>query len=73
MLTLGVLAVMASLPLHGHTLLTQDEALARAFPDSVEVERRTAYLDDAGLARARELAGVVGAAAGGGPELEPDT
>lgn len=37
-------------------LLTQDEALALAFPGAV-LERRTAYLADVELARARELAG----------------
>lgn len=36
--------------------LTQDEALALAFPGA-ELERRTAFLDDARLARASELAG----------------
>lgn len=36
--------------------LTQDEALALAFPGA-EFERRTAFLDDAQLARAQELAG----------------
>lgn len=37
--------------------LTQDEALRLAFPDADTVERRTAYLDAAQLARANELAG----------------
>lgn len=37
--------------------LTQDQALALAFPDADEVRRATAYLDDAQLAAARELAG----------------
>jgi len=37
--------------------LTQDEALRLAFPGADAVERRTAYLDDAQLARARALAG----------------
>jgi len=51
------LAVVASAaPAAGQTL-TQDEALALAFPDADRVERRTAYLDDAELARAAELAG----------------
>jgi len=36
--------------------LTQDEALALAFP-TAELERRTAFLDDDELARARTLAG----------------
>lgn len=37
--------------------LTQDEALRLAFPGADSVARRTAYLDDAQLARARSLAG----------------
>jgi hypothetical protein len=37
--------------------LTQEEALRRAFPEGTAVERRTAYLDDAQIARARTLAG----------------
>lgn len=37
--------------------LTQDEALALAFPEADRVERRTAYLEEADLARAAELAG----------------
>jgi hypothetical protein len=48
---LAILAVPAS------AQLTQDEALALAFPDASEVERVTAYLDDAQLERARTLAG----------------
>ena len=39
------------------TLLTQDEALALAFPAPTEVERRSAYLTDGQLDRARTLAG----------------
>lgn len=39
------------------TFLTQEEALRLAFPEPAEIERRTAYLDEAQLARARELAG----------------
>lgn len=37
-------------------MLTQEEALELAFPDAAEVERRTAFLDSAGVRRARELA-----------------
>ncbi|MEQ1856893.1 MAG: FMN-binding protein [Longimicrobiales bacterium] len=37
--------------------VTQEEALRRAFPDADAVERRTAYLTAAQLARSRELAG----------------
>ena len=40
----------------GQTLLTQDEALALAFPDA-EVQRHTAYLSAAQLDDARERAG----------------
>ena len=44
-------------PLRGQTFLTQEEALALAFPGADAVERRTAYLSDAELARAAALAG----------------
>lgn len=44
-------------PAGAQTLLTQEEALALAFPGPGRVERRTAYLTDAQLVRARELAG----------------
>ncbi len=37
--------------------LTQEEALRLAFPPPARVERRTAFLDDADLERARRLAG----------------
>lgn len=37
--------------------LTQDEALALAFPAPATIERRTAFLDEAQLSRVRELAG----------------
>lgn len=37
--------------------VSQQRALERAFPDPADVERRTAYLDSASLARAREMAG----------------
>ena len=39
------------------TLMTQQEALELAFPGSTRVERKTAYLTEAQLSRARELAG----------------
>lgn len=42
--------------LQAQTLMTQEEALDAAFPGAV-VERRTAYLTDGQLRRARELAG----------------
>lgn len=47
----------ATLAVPGSAQLTQDEALRLAFGGSDEVERRTAYLDDAQLERARSLAG----------------
>jgi len=37
--------------------LTQEEALGRAFPRGATVERRTAYLEDGQIARARAIAG----------------
>ena len=37
--------------------LTQDQALRLAFPSPLTIERRTAYLDDKQIARARQLAG----------------
>ena len=39
------------------SVLTQEEALALAFPDAQEIERRTAYLSSAELDRARAAAG----------------
>lgn len=47
----------APAPTVGQTLLTQDEALALAFPAPSRVERETAYLTEDQLERARELAG----------------
>jgi hypothetical protein len=41
----------------GAQVLTQDQALAMAFPDADDVIRRTAYLDDAQLQRMQELVG----------------
>lgn len=43
--------------LEAQTLLTQEEALALAFPASADVQRRTAYLSDEQRALARQLAG----------------
>ena len=53
----AALAVVAIAPssLHGQAM-TQDEALTLAF-GTAEVERRTAYLDEGQLERAREMAG----------------
>jgi hypothetical protein len=53
----GIAPLLALLARPASAQLTQDEALALAFPDAVEVERVTAYLDDAQLARAAALAG----------------
>lgn len=57
-LLLAVLAVVAALPggAAGQVLMTQQEALRLAFPEA-EVTRRTAFLSEAELARARALAG----------------
>lgn len=41
----------------GQEVVTQQEALRLAFPEPAEIERRTAFLDSADLARAREAAG----------------
>jgi hypothetical protein len=56
--------LLAPLGLHGgyhegsaQVFLTQDEALALAFPAPATIERRTAFLDEAQHARAQELAG----------------
>ncbi|HET9440968.1 MAG TPA: FMN-binding protein [Longimicrobiales bacterium] len=49
-----LLSVPALLPAQA---VTQEQALKMAFPTPLRVERRTAYLDDAQLARARDLAG----------------
>lgn len=49
-------AVAVAVPA-GAQVLTQDQALALAFPDAEEIQRRTAYLDEAELERVRALAG----------------
>lgn len=41
----------------GQGALSQDEALKLAFPAPAQVERRTAYLDEAQIAQAKKLAG----------------
>ena len=51
------LMVLAAAPAAGQTLMTQDEALAAAFPAPARVARETAFLTDAQLTRARALAG----------------
>lgn len=50
-------ATGAASPAAAQTLLTQEEALALAFPAPATVERRTAYLSAGQLERARALAG----------------
>ncbi len=56
---MAILAAALAAPAESdaQTLLTQDEALELAFPAPIEVERRTAYLSDHQLDRARDLAG----------------
>jgi FMN-binding protein len=53
---LVVAAVMAT-PVSAAVVMTQEKALATAFPAGAAVERQTSFLTDAQLARARELAG----------------
>ncbi len=55
-----VLLLLACLPggLSAQQVLTQDETLRLAFPPPLTIERRSAFLDNAQLAAARELAGV---------------
>ena len=55
LLALALLAVAA--PAAAQGVLTQEEALRLAFPAGTQVERRTAYLDEAQLAAARRAAG----------------
>ena len=52
-------AALALVPaLRGQSVLTQEEALALAFPDAEGIERHTAYLSGAELARAAAGEGV---------------
>ncbi|UCD24939.1 MAG: FMN-binding protein [Gemmatimonadota bacterium] len=44
-------------PLQAQATLTQQEALAAAFPRASEIERRTAFLSEADQVAARDLAG----------------
>ena len=55
----GVAAAVLAAPATAgaQSFLTQDEALALAFPSADTVVRRTAFLDEAQLARVRALAG----------------
>jgi Na+-translocating ferredoxin:NAD+ oxidoreductase RnfG subunit len=54
--TLAALAI-GSAPAAAQVFLTQEEALRLAFPPPAQVERRTAFLTEDQLARARNLAG----------------
>ena len=56
---LALAALAGALPAgaSAQVLMTQEEALAAAFPAPAVVERRTAFLSDAQLAEARRLAG----------------
>ncbi len=56
-LGLALAAALAAPAARAKVFLTTDEALRLAFPGS-RIERRTAFLTDAQLARARSLAGV---------------
>ena len=59
-LVLSLVAVAPALErgsLWAQVLLTQEEALALAFPAPMEVERRSAFLDESQLDRIRSLAG----------------
>lgn len=56
-LILGLACLAVPTGAAGQTLMTQEEALAAAFPAPTVTERETAFLTDAQLARARRLAG----------------
>jgi len=57
LLTFLLVSLSLALPASAKVFLTVDEALKLAFPGA-QVERRTAYLKDSEVKRARELAGV---------------
>lgn len=52
-----LLTLSSAATLRAQSALTQDEALALAFPAPLTVERRTAFLDEDAVSRARTLAG----------------
>ena len=56
---LAACALLVSLadPSEGQLRLTQQDALRLAFPEPALIERHTAFLDDADIAAARDLAG----------------
>lgn len=64
-----IVSLLAALgPIRAHaqvTRLTQDEALRLAFPPPAAIDRRTAYLAEADLARVAELAGAEAGAESG--------
>lgn len=55
--TLLLVGTAPATPAAAQALLTQEEALALAFPAPTRVDRRTAYLEPAQLERARRMAG----------------
>jgi hypothetical protein len=52
-----VAASLLAAPATGQVRLSQEQALRLAFPEPAVIERRTAFLGEAPLARARQLAG----------------
>ena len=56
-LILALALVACAAPLSAQTFMTQDEALALAFPAPATVERRTAYLTEEQMREAARLAG----------------
>lgn len=54
---LAFAALLAAAPAAAQGVLTQEEALRLAFPAGTQVERRTAYLDEAQLGAAQRAAG----------------
>lgn len=53
----SLLLTLRPAPLASQVFLTQEEALRLAFPEPAMIQRETAFLEEADLARARELAG----------------
>lgn len=56
-LTLALALAALAAPARAQVFMTQEEALQMAFPAPATVERKTAYLTEQQLARARTLAG----------------
>lgn len=56
-LCLGALLAAVPASATGQVFLTQEEALRLAFPEPATIDRRTAFLDDEQLEKARERAG----------------